>query len=265
MCGCISLFISGGCASLVFISSSVLVEEKEWHRILPSKLYAYVHSLNQYSLAISVRPEDVPLCGFGSLVVFKILGGRFRSVLPSSLLHPGAFARKYIPAKGQDYASAAVKKRLRLLGRKHGCHSCGRRWWTSYVGDHMPPNKLVREGQQQRFYPQCTHCSNLQGAALSSMSRLRGIKTHGTSLRHYHLWLPLPLPLAVFRNYVDENSCSKEPDESSVSKQVNKDSGSEEVSKCSGIADQNQDGYLHTIMNGLLALLKIKNKDDSEE
>lgn len=97
------------------------------------------------------------------------------------------------------------------------------------------------------------------------MSRLRGIKTHGTSLRHYHLWLPLPLPLAVFRNYVDENSCSKEPDESSVSKQVNKDSGSEEVSKCSGIADQNQDGYLHTIMNGLLALLKIKNKDDSEE
>lgn len=27
----------------------------------------------------------------------------------------------------------------------------------------MPPNKLVRKGQQQRFYPQCTSCSNLQG------------------------------------------------------------------------------------------------------
>lgn len=27
----------------------------------------------------------------------------------------------------------------------------------------MPPNKLVRKGQQQQFYPQCTSCSNLQG------------------------------------------------------------------------------------------------------
>ncbi|PFX14168.1 hypothetical protein AWC38_SpisGene21700 [Stylophora pistillata] len=201
-------------------------------------------------LAISVRPEDVPLCGFGSLVVIKILGGRFRSVLPSSLTHPGAFARKYIPAKGQDYASAAEKlKRLRLLGRKHGCYSCGRRWWTSYVGDHMPLNKLVRGGQQQRFYPHCTHCSNLPEAALSSLSRLRRIKTHGTSLRLYHLWLPLPLPMAVLRNYNDENCRSKEPDKCSVSKQVNEDSGSKEVNKGSGIADQNKDGCFHTILN----------------
>ena len=53
------------------------------------------------------------------------------------------------------------------VGKKYGCHSWGKRWSTSFVGDHMPPNKLVRKGQQQRFYPQCTSCSNLQGECMN--------------------------------------------------------------------------------------------------
>ena len=112
------------------------------------------------------------------------------------------------------------------------------------------------------------------GAALSSMSRLQRIKTHGTSLRLYHLWLPLPLPLAVLRNYInensgakelDENSVSKVADENSTSKEANEDSGTKEVNKGSDFADEIQDGYLHTILNGVLNLLKIKKKDDSED
>ena len=103
------------------------------------------------------------------------------------------------------------------------------------------------------------------GAALSSMSRLPRIKTHGTSLRLYHLWLPLPLPLAVLRNYINENSGVKELDENSVSKEADEDSTSKEVNKGSDFADEIQDGYLHTILNGVLNLLKIKKKDDSED
>ena len=103
------------------------------------------------------------------------------------------------------------------------------------------------------------------GAALSSMSRLQRIKTHGTSLRLYHLWLPLPLPLAVLRNYINENSGVKELDENSVSKEADEDSTSKEVNKGSDFADEIQDGYLHTILNGVLILLKIKKKDDSED
>ena len=116
VCGCISVFISGGCASLLLLSSFSFIGKNDWHETSLEKRQGYVHVPNEYSLAISVRPADVPLCGFGSLIVFRILGGRFRSVLPSSLIHPGAFARKYIPAKGQNYASATVRRRLRLLG-----------------------------------------------------------------------------------------------------------------------------------------------------
>lgn len=116
VCGCISVFISGGCASLLLLSSFSFIGKNDWHKTSLEKRQGYVHVPNEYSLAISVRPADVPLCGFGSLIVFRILGGRFRSVLPSSLIHPGAFARKYIPAKGQNYASATVRGKLRLLG-----------------------------------------------------------------------------------------------------------------------------------------------------
>ena len=41
----------------------------------------------------------------------------FRSVLPSSLIHAGAFARRYIPAKGKKYATDEVKQKLALLGK----------------------------------------------------------------------------------------------------------------------------------------------------
>ena len=115
ICGCFSLIISGGTASMAFLSSIILLKEFKdgSHNVLTEKLQAYVPN---YSLAISTCYNDVPIYGFGSLVVFKMLGGKFRSVLPSSLIHPGAFARSYIPAKGQNYASAPVKRKLTSLG-----------------------------------------------------------------------------------------------------------------------------------------------------
>ena len=70
------------------------------------------------TVEIAICSRDIPICGVCSLVVFKLLGGRLRSVLPSSLIHPGAFARRYIPAKGKKYATDGVKQKLALLGIK---------------------------------------------------------------------------------------------------------------------------------------------------
>lgn len=52
----------------------------------------------------------------------------------------------------------------------------------------------------------------LLGAAVSSMSRLLHVKTHGSSLRLYHLWLPLPIPMALLRNYVSDKSDMQDSD-----------------------------------------------------
>lgn len=124
-------------------------------------------------------------------------GRRFRFVVPSSLWHPGAFARSSIPAPSHAYANPTEKRALVEFGRQFGtslsllslhfllaslsdscgsnqrwvelredtiqptmasllgCHSCGTRRATSYIGDHMPPNSLCRSGQKQRFYPHC--------------------------------------------------------------------------------------------------------------
>ena len=42
------------------------------------------------------------------------------------------------------------------------------------------------------------------------MSRQLRVKTHGSSLRLYHLWLPLPVPLTLLRNYVNEKSSAQD-------------------------------------------------------
>ena len=116
VCGCISLFISGSTASLVFLSNVLLLKEIKGSSIkrLTEKLHSWAPNR---TVEIAICSRDIPICGVCSLAVFKLLGGRFRSVLPSSLIHPGAFARRYIPAKGKKYATDGVKQKLALLGK----------------------------------------------------------------------------------------------------------------------------------------------------
>ena len=105
VCGCISLFISGSAASLVFLSNVLLLKEIKGSSMkrLTEKLHSWVPNR---TVEIAVCSRDIPICG------------RFRSVLPSSLIHAGAFARRYIPAKGKKYATDGVKQKLALLGIK---------------------------------------------------------------------------------------------------------------------------------------------------
>ena len=114
-CGSVSVLISGSTACLVFLSSVAILKEIKGSsmRMLTEKLHSLVPNR---SVDITVCSWDIPVCGVASLVVFKLLGGKFRSVLPSSLIHPGAFAKKHIPAKGKKYASDGVKQKLALMG-----------------------------------------------------------------------------------------------------------------------------------------------------
>ena len=130
--------------------------------------------------------------------VFRALGGRFSSVLPSHILKPGAFGYEWIPAKGAQYATSWEKDWIQQLGKRYGCHTCGRRRGVAkFSADHQPPSKLVPNGDPgvQKFYPQCEACSGLQGGVISNGSWDRNhiaIIAHPYSLRAYHVFLPPP-------------------------------------------------------------------------
>jgi hypothetical protein len=126
------------------------------------------------------------LCVFG-LLCFKLLGGRFWSVAPSSYTHIGAFARKSIAATDQ-YATPMQRQTIQRLGRIYGCHTCGAKPFPflpssatmNFIGDHQPPKTVAYQMNQQwlrrlfgwkvpfRFYPHCLLCSNKQGGILAS-------------------------------------------------------------------------------------------------
>ena len=110
----VSLVVSGSTASAVFLSSIVLFKEIKGSsfRILTEKLHSLMPNT---TVDVAVCSRDIPLCGVASLLVYKIFDGRFRSVLPSSLIHPGAFAKRFILAKGKRYASDGVKRKLALM------------------------------------------------------------------------------------------------------------------------------------------------------
>ena len=146
----------------------------------------------------------VRICAIG-LLAFKVLGGRFWAIAPSSYTHLGSFARprRSLPAT-LNYASPAKRAVLERLGRSVGCHTCGTRrigaslsqylffWkrWVSdaatqrtyhFVGDHMPPKSVAQQINNRfyrrflrlpdvefRFYPQCVDCSAKQAGLLSA-------------------------------------------------------------------------------------------------
>jgi hypothetical protein len=162
------------------------------------------------------------------LVTFKLLGGRFWAISPSSYTHLGSFARWSIPCK-DAYATANQRAMIEQMGRRWGCHTCGSRMLMPnksianksfrFVGDHMPPKSVAEQMNkslwrrlgispkvQFRFYPQCVSCSNSQGSILSKAtyqlkstkigsgpfsSMFKASTLHGAgggSTAHFHGW-----------------------------------------------------------------------------
>lgn len=143
--------------------------------------------------------KDLFISTATGVVFFRALGGRFRSVLPSHLHHPGAYARQWIPAG--NHANNTQRDVITEIGRKYGCHSCGTRRVDKFFADHQPPTKfekIIGSGRQN-FYPHCQRCSSLQGGTLGPSSTSSPIITHISTLRHYYLFLPTPLLLLLFK------------------------------------------------------------------
>ena len=192
------------------------------------------HHKSEYDTEmINLTVGDMCVSAVSGMIMYRALGGRFMSVLPSHLNKPGAFARQWIPAHSSNYANNTEKRIIKDLGNKYGCHSCGKWRVSQFVADHQPPNKLlkqsngkngsginglkepVREGSgnngsessgwTQRFYPQCQMCSNMQGQSLGLESAASPVITHPFSLRLYHLFLPIPLGLPLLKSSVNKH------------------------------------------------------------
>lgn len=135
--------------------------------------------------------------GLTAAGVVWILGGRFKSLCPSSIMHVGAYGdvRHSLPARRFIKATSSQRTKISQIGSRIGCHTCGKRGFRArYISDHQPPSKFAHSGQQ-RFYPHCSACSNKQGG-LSAQSASKTVPPihlihHGLSLRGYHTWLPL--------------------------------------------------------------------------
>ncbi|PRW59668.1 pfkB family carbohydrate kinase [Chlorella sorokiniana] len=138
------------------------------------------------------RAEDLLVDAVLGIAMFKVMGGRFRSVMPSDLAKVGAIARESLPATHAEYATDASRVELARYFRRDGCHHCGTRR-GKVIGDHMPPNKYVKQyiasakrtllsnpylrqmagalniqtgPPRQRYYPQCTSCMQKQASAI---------------------------------------------------------------------------------------------------
>lgn len=90
----------------------------------------------------------------------------------------GPYVGESIPARGPErrYNEAEREKVLRMFN-EGGCHTCGTRDAGTPSGnpvmDHQIPSALNPSGRAQRLYPQCAHCSAVQGGWVRSLTRPR--------------------------------------------------------------------------------------------
>ncbi|OQS00620.1 hypothetical protein ACHHYP_03271 [Achlya hypogyna] len=148
-------------------------------------------------------PLQLTAAATSGLLLFRLLGGRFRALAPSDFRHPGAFGHTKITLPATiEYADGNARAVIQSFGRLYGCHTCGTRS-SKYHADHMPP-VLVAKAENarlwakmfgsvtQRYYPQCEQCSNTQGALVKKNAKQ--LKTHLLQLRSYHwtgFWMVL--------------------------------------------------------------------------
>lgn len=117
---------------------------------------------NKFNSTTSSHKSYIRICVLG-LLSYKLLGGRFWSISPSSYTHLGSFAKASIPAPSTGYATNKERQIIESLGRKYGCHTCGTKggiqkkfFFTGqtppvlFHADHMPPNALVKQHQKER-------------------------------------------------------------------------------------------------------------------
>ena len=138
-----------------------------------------------------------PLYAGSGVALFVCLGGRLRAAAPSSLMHPGVFARYSVPGT-RGKANTSKRHKLNVFGRMDGCHTCGVRR-TRFIADHMPPRAMAGNCPTFRMYPQCHACAWEQSRQLT-MAILQGHRFRPQphrSLRRYHCWAPVGIAMAA--------------------------------------------------------------------
>lgn len=91
-------------------------------------------------------------------------------------LQPGPYADESIPARGpQRDFTAQERADINRIGQETGCHTCGTKdpgtKSGNFVLDHQPANQLNPNGEPQRLYPHCLHCSQVQGGEVRAATR----------------------------------------------------------------------------------------------
>jgi hypothetical protein len=90
---------------------------------------------------------------------------------------PGSFGRDSFPPPGPGRPRAEDMLRNNENGNRNGCHTCGTfepgTRSGNWVYDHQDPTALNRTGRPQRIYPQCKHCSVVQGGWVNGILRRR--------------------------------------------------------------------------------------------
>ena len=228
--GCLSISLAGFAASFTAIKACSLIQDS---------LRDTNHE-ETGSKKLSFSAPELMISTVSSVVIFRALGGRFSSVLPSHLFHPGAFAVERLPAvRGYQMANGTEKTLIRDYGWRYGCHSCGKKQVKTFVCDHQPPSHLLRKSNpsstvaattessgngvkvsmdssnsaggiengvtiKQYFYPQCFNCSSMQGGMLNSGNPSKAIIVHPFSLRLYHVFLPVPFVISHLKSSLQE-------------------------------------------------------------
>lgn len=85
--------------------------------------------------------------------------------LRSTRVGPGPYAVEWIPAPLTNRRLNQIEQReVNRIGRKYGCHWCGRKTpgtlSGNFIGDHQMPRSF---GTSTRLYPHCIWCSASQG------------------------------------------------------------------------------------------------------
>ena len=192
----------------------------------------------QYDL---ISQKDVWIGTFISVAQFFILAQSFRVVLPSHLLHVGAFAKQGILLKPKLHyppVTQSQRHKIQELGYRYGCHTCGKRYLkvvnkvknsyfmnvftkppyikVDYVGDHQPPkalvNRLNKDAIVESFlFPQCKPCSWKQASRVrmannSLENASNTLVTHSFRFRFWKVFVPWLLVLdvdSIFSSFFD--------------------------------------------------------------
>ena len=250
-----NIVLPGACGMIIFPSSICFFQRFLW-----KKLHICAHSrlasvlglatvclssvIANYSMkAVYYFQNSVVfdvLCGkeilassLLSVGQFVILARTFKVVLPSHLLHPGAYARKGIPLQHRQYfnqSTTSQRRKIQQLGYRNGCHTCGKKYLkivndgkrsfvfkffpshikVDYIADHQPPRALTSNHNSNPpsksfLYPQCRSCSLLQASRVRVANGLLekdsdAIVTHGLRVKIWKLFVPWLLFIDV--NYL---------------------------------------------------------------